>query len=151
MLTRSGFKRPQIERKRTVHVPIPPEHRRNASMTPASTMQQAIPKDEPVTSEPYRRLVALMDCINCGKQNRSQHAHENDGKGKSMKLDDRRAMPLCCDEPGAEGCHPKFDQYRLIPGGHDAHVKQGLIWAAQTRAAIEASGQWPKNLPKWTA
>jgi hypothetical protein len=23
-------------------------------------------------------------------------------------------------------------------------------YAAETRAAIEASGQWPKNLPRWT-
>jgi hypothetical protein len=146
-----SFNRKPPPRVRSYPTAIPESQRRNAVFArmdvPAA---QQIEKEDALRSEPYRRLVALMDCINCGKQNRSQHAHENCGKGKSIKLDDRRAMPLCCDEPGAEGCHTKFDQYRLIPGGHDAHVEQGLIWAAQTRAEIEASGQWPKNLPRWT-
>lgn len=67
-----------------------------------------------------------------------------------MKNDDRDAMPLCVDEPGLEGCHSRFDQYRLIEGGREAHVEQGKIWAAQTRAKAEAMGRWPKNLPRWT-
>src|SRR5690606_4836696 len=90
-------------------------------------------------------------CINCGKADRSQHAHENEGKGKALKLDDRRAMPLCCDEPAREGCHTKFDQYRLLPGGREAHVEQGRIWSAQTRAAILADGLWPARLTLWQA
>ena len=109
----------------------------------------AAPKENAIEHEGYRRLVAAFDCIHCGKANRSQHAHENEQKGKSLKLDDRRAMPLCCDEPGAEGCHTKFDQYRLLPGGREAHVAQGRIWARITRMAIEVSGHWPKNLPLW--
>lgn len=108
----------------------------------------AIPKEDAIEHEPYRRLVALMDCIHCGKQNRSQHAHENEGKGKAMKLDDRRAMPLCADEPGREGCHQKFDNYRLVPGGRPAHIELGRIWAAQTREAIRLAGLWPAGLPE---
>lgn len=102
-------------------------------------------------SEVYRRLVAKLPCSYCSRHDRSQHAHENDGKGKALKLDDRRAMPLCADQPGEPGCHSLFDLYKLLPGGREAHVAQGRIWAASTRAAIEASGQWPASLPRWPA
>lgn len=110
-----------------------------------------VAKDEAVRSEPYRRLVASLPCAHCGKPGRSQHAHENDGKGKALKLDDRRAMPLCADEPGREGCHTRFDQYRLVPGGHDAHIELGRTWASQTRERIEALGLWPASVPRWRA
>jgi hypothetical protein len=106
-------------------------------------------KENPVRSEPYRRLVALMDCIHCGKQGRSQHAHTNEGKGKGLKNDDRDAMPLCADEPGLQGCHAAYDQYILIDGGRAGHVAIGRIWAAQTREAIELAGMWPKSVPRW--
>lgn len=146
----NGFRRQLPERQRTVHTPIPEHLRRGASLAlVAQDPAPAIEKEDAVRNEAYRRLVAAMPCAHCGRELRSQHAHENDGKGKALKLDDRRAMPLCADEPGAEGCHTRYDQYRLLPGGRLAHVEQGLIWAAQTRAAIEASGQWPKNLEEW--
>lgn len=148
-MKRTGFARPTRERTRTHHTPVP-EHLRRGSMAPvAGIPASAIEKEAPARNEPYRRLVALMDCIHCGKQNRSQHAHENDGKGKSLKLDDRRAMPLCADEPGREGCHTQFDKYRLLPGGRAAHVEQGRIWAAQTREAIRLAGLWPVRLPEF--
>lgn len=143
----TGFKRKVYERTRTVHKPIPIEQRRGVvAMVEASPIAQA-PKENALSSEAYRRLVAALPCANCRRVGRSQHAHENEGKGKSLKLDDRRAMPLCCDEPGREGCHVQFDQYRLLPGGREAHVAQGRIWAAQTRAEIFARGLWPKRLP----
>lgn len=146
-MKRSGFKRKTIERVRTVHQPIPPEHRRQATMAPATTTPVVVEKEPPARSEAYRRLVAALPCAYCGKVGRSQHAHENEGKAKGMKLDDRRAMPLCADEPGALGCHTLFDQYRLVPGGRAAHVALGRKWAAQTRQQILAAGQWPKALP----
>lgn len=108
-----------------------------------------IEKENPLRSEPYRRLVAELPCAHCGIAGYSQHAHENDGKGKGMKVDDRRAMPLCCTRPGIEGCHVAFDQYRLLPGGRDAHAEQGRIWAEQTRQQIEQLGKWPKKMPPW--
>lgn len=146
----SGFKRPALQRVPTVHRPIPEHLRRNASMTPVVDVAEPQPKENALEHEGYRRLVAAFDCIHCGKANRSQHAHENEQKGKALKLDDRRGMPLCCDEPGLEGCHTQFDQYRLLPGGREAHVAQGRIWARITRVAIKASGLWPKNLPEWS-
>lgn len=146
-MKRTGFKRQTIERKRTIHKPIPVEQRRAATMAPATTVVATVEKERPARSEAYRRLVAAMPCIHCGKVGRSQHAHENHGKGARLKVDDRRAMPLCADEPGAVGCHTLFDQYRLIPGGREAHIEQGRKWSATTRAAILATGQWPANLP----
>lgn len=108
-----------------------------------------IAKQSQMRSEAYRRAVASLPCAHCGIEGYSQHAHENEGKGKAQKLDDRRAMPLCCDRPGVEGCHTRYDQYRLLPGGREAHRAQGRVWAAQTRQQVEKSGQWPRNLPRW--
>jgi hypothetical protein len=147
-MKRSGFKRPQLERKRTVHTPAPAGLSARVIMARCDEAAEPVHKENPVRHEGYRRLVAQLPCIACGKVGRSQHAHENEGKGKGLKVDDRRAMPLCADEPGQEGCHTKFDQYRLLPGGHDAHDEQGRTWSAQTRAEIEAAGLWPKNLPR---
>ncbi len=115
----------------------------------AGAVVRACPKDDAVSCEAYRRLVACLPCAWCGICGRSQHAHENMGKGWGLKVDDRRALPLCCDHPGRAGCHPAFDQYRLLPGGRDAHRAWGERMAAATRALILKSGQWPKHLPVW--
>ena len=121
----------------------------NVVMTEPSLIYliELIEKDNPLSSEPYRRLVAALPCAHCGIEGYSQHAHENQGKGKGIKLDDRRAMPLCCTRPGIEGCHVAFDQYRLLPGGRDAHREAMRTWGAQTRAMVHSMGLWPQKLP----
>lgn len=106
-------------------------------------------KDKSLRSEPYRRLVASLPCAFCGVVGYSQHAHENDGKGKGLKVDDRRAMPLCCARPGIEGCHAAFDQYRLVPAGRAAHIELGHEMARQTRDQIREVGLWPAKVPQW--
>lgn len=108
-----------------------------------------IEKENAVHHEGYRRLVASLPCMWCGRQGRSNHAHENDGKGKGLKLDDRRAMPLCVDDMGKSGCHTAFDQYALIDGGREAHVELGRAMAAKTRKIITDAGKWPKGCPVW--
>ncbi len=108
-----------------------------------------IVKECAIRHEGYRRLVASMRCCWCGREGRSNHAHENEGKGMGLKVDDRRAMPLCVDDMGQHGCHTAFDQYSLIDGGRDAHVELGRAMAAATRQAIRREGLWPKNLPYW--
>lgn len=118
-------------------------------MAASTTTATPVEKECPLRSETYRRLVAALPCAYCHIEGYSQHAHENEQKGKGMKLDDRRSMPLCCARPGEEGCHTAFDQYRLLPGGRAAHVAQGRVWAEQTRQLITESGLWPKNLPVW--
>lgn len=112
-----------------------------------STEVVAVPKDDAIEYEPYRRLVATLPCAYCGIEGYSQHAHENENKGKGLKLDDRRAMALCCTRPGVEGCHVPFDQYRLLPGGRAAHVEKGKLWSAQTRQQLRREGRWPPRLP----
>lgn len=108
----------------------------------------AAPKEPaPLRSEKYRRAVASLPCAHCGIAGYSQHAHENDGKGKGQKVDDRRAMPLCCTRPGIEGCHVAFDQYRLVPGGRAAHVALGRAMAARTRLDLLTLGLWPAGVP----
>lgn len=149
MLRRSGFKRP--ERPPQVPAVLRPLVKPvNYASISANDPVVSVAKENPLRSEAYRRLVAAMPCAHCLKPHRSQHAHENDGKGKAQKLDDRRGMPLCADEPGQVGCHTRFDRYQLIPGGRPAHVALGKKLAAQTRAAVLASGKWPKNLPLWS-
>ena len=113
-------------------------------------MPPATPKVKPWRSEAYRRAVASLPCAYCGIEGYSQHAHENDGKVARLKVDDRRAMPLCCSRPGIEGCHVAFDQYRLVPGGRDAHADLGRALAEQTRNRLNALGLWPAGVPKFT-
>lgn len=108
-----------------------------------------VPKDAPLHSEKYRRAVASLPCAHCHIAGYSQHAHENEGKGKGVKLDDRRAMPLCCARPGIEGCHAAFDQYRLVPGGRQAHIELGRAMAAQTRRQLNELGLWPAGIPQY--
>ena len=122
---------------------------RPSTMASCSTHAEPVKKNKPLRSEPYRRLVAALPCAHCGIAGYSQHAHENEGKGARIKVDDRRAMPLCCARPGLEGCHTAFDQYRLLQGGREAHHAQGRIWAAQTRQEIKSAGLWPKSVPEW--
>lgn len=144
-MKRSGFRRKELPKQHTIHKPI-----KAGVFASASCMSEPLPKCEPVRSEAYRRIVAALPCAHCGKENRSQHAHENEGKGKGVKLDDRRAMPLCADEPGQQGCHSLFDNYKLIEGGRQAHIELGNMYAAMTRAKIVADGLWPKNMPYWS-
>lgn len=107
----------------------------------------ARPKQNAVRSEPYRRLVAAMPCVRCGIHGYSQAAHADAGKGAHIKSDDRTCYPACGPRPdGAIGCHALIgstgfytrDQRRLVED----------LYAAATRAEIEAAGLWPKNLPR---
>ena len=161
-MQRTGFNR---RRKLALAAPIEREKRlsdaakyaiENALKKPPNLAQVSlsaptapVEKESPLRSEAYRRAVASLPCIHCGIEGYSQCAHANTGKGKSMKADDRCAMPLCCTRPGIEGCHAAFDQYRLLPGGREAHHAQGRAWAKKTRNQIQESGQWPVNLPMW--
>lgn len=112
----------------------------------------AIEKDGAVEHKGYQKLVAALPCSWCGIYGRSNHAHENgiaNGKGMGLKVDDRRAMPLCVDDMGKHGCHTTFDRYALIDGGKEAHAELGRILSARTRKIIRDAGLWPKGLPLW--
>lgn len=121
-----------------------------AAVMGGSCTGASVHKDTPLRSEKYRRAVSSLPCAHCHIAGYSQHAHENAGKGKGQKVDDRRAMPLCCTRPGIEGCHVAFDQYRLVPGGREAHVALGRAMAAQTRHQLNTMGLWPAGIPQFT-
>jgi hypothetical protein len=128
-------RKPWVKPPKNMPQPIPVSQRRAAVMAPREPVA-SIPKTEPVRDEAYRRLVAALPCAACGLEGRSQHAHCNDGKAKGRKNCDLDAMPLCADQPGRAGCHSRFDKYKLLTGGREAHVEQGRVWAAQTRAKL---------------
>lgn len=110
----------------------------------------AVPKENAIESEPYRRLVVQLPCFWCGISGYSQHAHLNYGKGLGFKTDDRTGFPLCCSRPGIEGCHMAYDQYRLLEsGGREAHREYGIEAGRFTREQILKAGLWPKKVPLW--
>ena len=152
MLTRrTPMKRTAWPRRVSPASPVAPASplARPANYAPAAGHAAAVPKEAPARSESYRRAVAALPCIHCGIAGHSQHAHANAGKGLGLKTDDRAGFPLCAPRPGIEGCHARFDQYRLLAGGRDGHAAAGERWAAQTRAAVERAGKWPERLPRW--
>lgn len=116
-----------------------------------SDLVAGVPKENHLEHAGYRRLVASWACMHCGLAENSQFAHANQGKGFSLKTDDRTGFPLCAVQPGREGCHIPFDQYRLVPGGREAHRELAKKWGAEIRARVLALGAWPANLPKWEA
>lgn len=145
-MRRTGFKRPQIERKRSYPSAAPAGLAQRVSMARCDTAATPVPKDEPVRHEGYRRLVAMYPCKNCGISGYSQAAHPNTGKGMGTKTDDRLCFPLCADRPGEQGCHPKFDQHAMFP--KEVRQRLEVAWGADTRRQIEAKGLWPANLPR---
>jgi hypothetical protein len=116
---------------------------RMASMGPASTTPA--PKDAPVRSEAYRRLVAHFPCKHCGIAGYSQAAHGSEGKGMAIKASDLELFPLCCDRPGVRGCHALLDQGALFP--KEARRLMEAAWAADTRRQVHAMGLWPAEFP----
>lgn len=115
-----------------------------------SGLVRSIEKAGHVEHEGYRRYVtANFACMFCGVEGRSQFAHANEGKGFALKTDDRTGFALCCAVPGDEGCHVRFDQYRLVEGGREAHRALEVMWGRQTRGRMLELGAWPKNLERW--
>lgn len=137
-----GFARTQIERKPQPFYKLA----RPCSAAVISATAVPVPKAEPVRSESYRRLVASLPCIACGIDGFSQHAHANQGKGMALKVCDLMAFPLCCDQPGRPGCHPKLDQGALFTKAIRREVEQE--WARRTVRYLFGAGLWP-SLPDW--
>lgn len=87
-----------------------------ASFTPkpaAAIMAMRLDLETPVTvekasrfySEPWRRAVADLDCVLCGRHGLTQAAHRNEGKAAGKKLmDDCWTAALCTE------CHSGIDQ-----------------------------------------
>lgn len=145
-MKRTGFARPVYRTIARTFPSINPTQSRFVAMKMVSGEVKAFPKDAPVRSEAYRRLVADMPCKYCGVVGYSQAAHPNTGKGMGSKTDDRECFPLCCARPGVTGCHAMFDQGALFTKEVRRLVEPA--WGADTRRAIEAAGDWPADLPR---
>lgn len=104
-----------------------------------------LPKEAPLRSETYRRLVAKLPCIHCGVEGHSQAAHADQGKGAHIKADDRTCYPACASRPGVRGCHDIIGASGAIPQAQRRELEQE--YAARTRKTIRDSGKWPAGIP----
>lgn len=147
-MKRSGFKKPQIERKRSVAEAIPVHLRRNAVFArcdvPAS---RPVEKDNPIQHEGYMRLVRQLPCARCGKAGPSQFCHSDEGKGVGIKSDCRLGWPGCGPAPGYKGCHYLIGTERIYTKEQRRQIEAEM--ARRTRHQIESMGLWPENLPQW--
>ena len=145
-MKRSGFapKLPRREPTQSTYTPRP--------RTPAVAISDGkaslvvpLPKDAPVRSEAYRRLVAAMPCAMCGIEGYSQAAHADEGKGLGIKSDDRTCFPMCADRPESYGCHTMIGRM----GGLSQLMRRAFERDAgsKTRLAIHGNGQWPTGVP----
>ena len=69
-------------------------------------MTLMFPKDNTYRSEEWRRAVADLGCVYCGRA--SQAAHRNKGKGTGFKTDDCQTAALCPD------CHHEIDNGKTM-------------------------------------
>lgn len=88
----------------------------------------ALPKQDIVRDESYRRLVAGLPCSLCKREGQSQAAHPNFGKGMAIKADDRECFPLCVE------CHRRFDQGAMYPKAERRELEPLL--GANTRTLL---------------
>lgn len=76
----------------------------NRLMCAALAPAKPIPKPQRYDSEAWRRAVAALPCMLCGREGESQCAHRNEGKGLAQKTDDVLTAALCTV------CHLAIDQ-----------------------------------------
>lgn len=140
-MKRSGFSRPQIERK-----PLPAYRlvRACASGAPALGVAEPMWKFEYVRSKPLREACRLIPCQHCGADDGTVvAAHSNwaeHGKGKSIKASDIFVASLC------HICHHQLDQGFLWSA-----EERKAIWTAahkKTVALLNERGLWPDGVPQ---
>jgi hypothetical protein len=147
-MKRSGFKRPQIEHKRSMPEAIPVHLRRNAVFARCDVpAAPPVEKDNPIQHEGYMRLVRQLPCARCGKPGPSQFCHSDEGKGAGIKSDCRLGWPGCGPAPGYKGCHYLIGTERIYHKEQRRQIEAEM--ARRTRHQIESMGLWPANLPQW--
>lgn len=105
----------------------------------------AFAKEKAIRSPKYLRAVASLPCCCCGREGASQAAHINRGKGMAIKASDNQTFPLCSLGPMIEGCHARYDQYKL--GDKHQSAEMGKRWAIETYSKLKRAGQVPMNVP----
>lgn len=137
----SGFKRPVLERVRTVHKPVPLGQRRGSMAPVAEIPVSAIAKFEYVRSRPLLNAIKTLDCQHCGARGPSDPAHSNQschGKGGRIKASDVYAAALCRAD------HDAIDQ-----GSKLSHDERVTIWTNAWRKTVRElvkRGLWPANV-----
>lgn len=144
-MRRTGFKAKAWTPRPAKQIDYTPRPRDVVSPLDSLPPAQPIPKQRAIEHEGYRRLVAALPCIRCGRVGSSQAAHANTDKGGGIKTDDRTCFPLCCDGPGRVGCHGLFDQGALYTKAERRAIEPW--WGQRTRLRIIGRGQWPVDLP----
>lgn len=143
-MRRSGFKRPDLP-PRTKSVPQRGTGR--GAITAVDAEVRAAPKDAPVRSEPYRRLVASLPCDNCGTIGHSQAAHADQGKGMGVKTCDLTCYPACgphtvfmhYSERQEQGCHSRIGSSGYLT--REDRREYEAEAAARTRLALIVMAQ----------
>lgn len=98
----------------------------------SARMVVQVPKENPVRDEEYRRMVAALPCIHCGRQGPSQAAHaDSAGKGMGIKSPDSELMPLCADSPGRMGCHQIVSSSGMLSKEHRRILEQQYVQATK--------------------
>ena len=105
-----------------------------------------LPKEPPLRSEKYRRLVATLPCARCGVEGFSNAAHADFGKGGHIKSSDLTCYPACVSRPGVRGCHDIIGASGAIPQAMRRELE--IEYAARTRKTILESGKWPADVPQ---
>ncbi|WP_186056829.1 hypothetical protein [Burkholderia gladioli] len=91
------------------------------------TARVVFPKPETFRSRPLRLAVASLPCMRCGRENNTQAAHENYGKGKGIKASDACLMALCVE------CHQYVDQV----GEMDRETRRALEVVLVKKTLVE--------------
>jgi len=99
------------------------------------------PKHDYVRSQKLLKLVASLDCQNCGSGHMVQAAHTNwgAGKGRGIKADDNQVAALCLN------CHYEVDQ-----GKNLTKEERQDLWQKAHKRTIQTlieQGRWPSNVP----
>ncbi len=103
MLKSRGFRRPELPpRSRPALVPLAEPSR--AVMVTTARPHVSMAKQTRHESEDWRRAVASLRCVRCGREGDTQCAHRNEGKGMGLKTDDALTAALCST------CHSEIDQ-----------------------------------------
>jgi hypothetical protein len=141
----TGFARKVPERKpRAPLVPPAEPSRAVLRMVDHRARLTVMPKENPVQSEAYMRVVRQLPCMHCGHPAPSQFCHSDEGKGAGIKSDCREGWPGCGPRIGEPGCHHLVGTQRIYPKQERRRIEADM--ATRTRARIKQLGLWPASL-----
>ena len=121
--------------------------RKSVISPPANDRVFSIPKDNPMQSEAYMRLVRLLPCAMCGIEGYTQFCHADQGKGMGIKSDCRLGWPGCGPHHDTQGCHYLVGTSGVLIRDERRELERRM--GELTRAKILDLGLWPKGLPPW--